>query len=95
MHRRILMEQYTDHDHLTIKAGELFIRHIYEHDEGKTLGGSITLLENYSDSYRLGGFKIKGVTKGTVGLGSIEVEKGEIPGDLNRDLNATQTRETI
>ena len=75
--------KYTDLGNLELTAGELFIKHIYDADEGLTLGGGfslgkkITKDENnpYSNKYTatFGGKDGEGYTRATIGKGKVVI----------------------
>ena len=75
--------KYTDLGNLELTAGELFIKHIYDADEGLTLGGGFSLGKKiikdennpYSNKYTatFGGKDGEGYTRGTIGKGKVVI----------------------
>ena len=83
--------ELTDHGKLTLRVGELFIQHIYDYDEGVTLGASIS---QTSVMPTFGGKSGEGYTKATIGKGDVSctTEGGECQIDeANRDVENAQT----
>ena len=81
---------YSEHGRLTLRVGELFVQHIYDYDDGYTLGAAI------SDAFAptIGGYSGSGTTFATIGKGDISCT-GETCqlGDANRDVTKPQTFE--
>ncbi|KIE04121.1 hypothetical protein NF27_JH00010, partial [Candidatus Jidaibacter acanthamoeba] len=68
---------FTDHGHLTLKVGELFVQHIYDYDNGHTLGMAVEVADKLKEFvYRptVGGHDKEGTTYGTIGKGTIVCE---------------------
>jgi len=77
---------YTDHGNLVLKVGEFAIQHIYDYDEGYTLGMSYGSKANTAT---VGGNKGKGETKATIGKTINELTN--LPEDTNRDIQNSQS----
>ena len=82
---------YSEHGRLTLRVGELFVQHIYDYDDGYTLGAAIS-----TDAFAptIGGHSGSGTTFATIGKGDISCT-GETCqlGDANRDVTKPQTFE--
>ena len=77
---------FTDHGNLVLKVGEFAIQHIYDYDEGYTLGMSYGSKANTAS---VGGNKGKGETKATIGKTINELT--DLPEDTNRDVQNSQS----
>ncbi len=80
--------EYTDHGKLTLTVGEMFVGHIYNYDNGITLGAAISKM---SISPIFGAHDSDGHTYATIGMGSVECAEGACGiDDANRDVTASQ-----
>ena len=82
---------YSEHGRLTLRVGELFVQHIYDYDDGYTLGAAIS-----TDAFAptIGGHSGSGTTFATIGKGDISCtgETCQLD-DANRDVTKPQTFE--
>jgi len=79
---------YSDHGALTLKVGELFIQHIYDYDNGYTLGAA---LSKSAVIPTVGGKSADGYTYGTVGKGDVNCGGKSVSGGTGTVTGAGAT----
>jgi hypothetical protein len=97
--------EYTDHGHLTLEVGKLFVQHIHNYDDGNTLGLAVSILAKSSEkngqedqkAFTLRptfGFKqSEWDSRATIGKGDILVrDNPEQLEQVNRDVTQANTK---
>lgn len=80
---------YTEHGKLTLRVGEFFFQHIYDYDNGYTLG---TAIATSAFAPVAGGHSASGTTFATIGKGDVSCDGTECHlDDVNTDVTRPQT----
>jgi hypothetical protein len=83
---------YTDHGHLTLTVGSLFVQHINNYDDGVTIGASLSS-KRILDGVSYGDTSTIFATQPIVGNGAVKVGDNEpLPENLGRDVNAVNSK---